>query len=116
MAVHVSMSGNYMPPFFFVFVRKNCKDYLNARVPDGSSGFASKSEWITGDDFALYMEHFIKHTRLTEDKPMFIILDNYQSHLSIKILDLVKENGVVTYFPSHASLKSNLKHTSLRNF
>jgi len=102
MAVPVSM-----PPFF-IFARKNYRDYLNARVPDGSAGFANKSGSITADNFASYMEHFIKHTRLTEDKPMFILLDNYQSYLNIKILDLAKENRVVTYFPPHTSLKSNL--------
>ena len=36
---------------------------------------------------------------------MFILLDNYQLHLNIKILDLAKGNGVVTSFPPHTSLK-----------
>jgi len=68
MAVPVSISGNYKSPFF-VFARKNYRDYFNARVPDSSTEFANRSVWITGDNFALYMEHFIKHTRFTEDKP-----------------------------------------------
>ena len=104
MAVPVSMSGNYILPFF-VFPRKNYRDCFSARVPDCSTGFANKSVWITGENFVLCMEHFIKHTMLTEDKTMFILLDNYQSHLNIKILDLAKENGVVTSFPPHNSLK-----------
>jgi hypothetical protein len=98
------VSGNYIPPFF-LFPRKNYRDYFIARVPDGRAGFANKSGWITGDNFVLYMEHFIKHTRLTEEKPVFILLNNYEAHLKIKILDITKENGVVTSFPSHNSLK-----------
>jgi hypothetical protein len=104
MTVAVSMSGNYIPPFF-VFPPKNYRDYFIARVPDGSAGFANKSGWVTGDNFVLYLEHFIKHTRLTEDKPVFILPDNYQSHIKIKIIDLATENGVVTSFPPRISLK-----------
>jgi hypothetical protein len=64
MAVPVSMSGNYFPPFS-VFPRKYYRDYFIASVPYDSAGFANKSRWITGDNFVLYMEHFTKHTRLT---------------------------------------------------
>jgi hypothetical protein len=53
----------------------------------------------------MYMENFVKHTRLTEDKPAFILLDIYQSHINIKFLDLVEENGVVKSFPPHTYLK-----------
>jgi hypothetical protein len=104
MAVSVRMSGNYIPPFF-VLLRKNYRDYFIARVLDGSTGFANKSGWMTGDNFVLYKEPFIKHTRLTEDKPAFILLYNYQSHLNIKILDLAKESGVMMSFPPHTALK-----------
>jgi hypothetical protein len=41
MALPVSMSGNNIPPFF-VFPRKNYRDYFIARVPDGRAGFANK--------------------------------------------------------------------------
>ena len=57
------------------------------------------------DNFVLYMEHFIKHTRVTKDKPMLILLDSYQPHLDINFLDLSKKNGVVMSFPPHTSLK-----------
>lgn len=47
------------------------------------------------DNFALYVEHFIIHTRVTKDKPVLILPDSYQPHLDINFLDLAKENGVV---------------------
>jgi len=63
MTVSVSISGNYIPPFF-VFPLKNYRDYFIARVPDGSAGFANKSGWMTRVNFVLYVERFIKHTNL----------------------------------------------------
>ena len=59
---------------------------------------------VTGDNFVLSMEHFIKRTSSKKDKPVLILLDSDQSHLDIKVLDLAKENGVVMSFPPHTSL------------
>jgi hypothetical protein len=60
---------------------------------------------VTGDNFVLDRQHFIKHTRVTKDKPVLILLDNHQSRLDIKVLDLGEENGVVPSFPTHTSLQ-----------
>jgi hypothetical protein len=50
---------------------------------------------MTGDDFLLFMEHLIKNTRVTKDRPELLLLNNHQSHLAVKVLDLAKENRVV---------------------
>jgi len=60
---------------------------------------------MTGDNFVLDTKDFIKHTRVTKDKPVLILLDNHQSRLDIKVLDLAEENGVVMSFPPHTSLQ-----------
>jgi hypothetical protein len=61
---------------------------------------------MTGNDFVLFMQHFIKHTRVTKDRPVLLLLDNHQSHLVIKVLVLAKENGAVLLsFPPHISRK-----------
>jgi len=60
---------------------------------------------MTGDNFVLHTKHFIKHTRVTKDKPVLILLDNHQSRLDIKVLDLAEENGVVMSFPPHTPLQ-----------
>jgi hypothetical protein len=69
MALAARASGNSIPPFF-VFPRKNHRGYFIANGPEGSAGSANKSGWMTGDDFLLFMEHFIKHTRVTKDRPV----------------------------------------------
>jgi hypothetical protein len=94
MAVAVSACENPNPQFF-VFTRKNFRDYFIVNGPEGSAGSANKSGWITGDDFLFLMEHFIKHTRVTKYKPVLFLLDNHNSHLSLRVPDLTKENGVV---------------------
>jgi hypothetical protein len=65
MALAVSASGNYIPPFFG-FPRKNYRGCFIANGPEGSAGSANKSGWMTGDDFLLFMEHCIKHTKITK--------------------------------------------------
>jgi hypothetical protein len=61
---------------------------------------------MTGDDFLLFMEHFIKHTRVTKERPVLLLLDIHQSHFAVKVLHLAKENGVVLLsFPPHTSNK-----------
>jgi hypothetical protein len=76
MALAASASGNSIPPFF-VFPRENYRGYFTANGPEGSTGSVNQSGWITGDDFLLFMEHFIKHTRGTKDRPELLLLENH---------------------------------------
>jgi hypothetical protein len=94
MALAVSASGNSIPSFF-VFPRKNYRGYFIGNGPEGSTGSVIKSEWMTEDDLLLFMEHFIKHTRVAEGRLVLLLLDYHQSHLSVKVLDPAKENWVV---------------------
>ena len=59
---------------------------------------------VTGDNFVLSMEHFIKRSGVKKAKPMLILVDSGHSHLDIKVLYFAKENGVVMSFPPHTSL------------
>jgi len=65
---------------------------------------------MTGDNFVLDTQHFIKRTRVSRDKPVLILLDNHQSRLDIKVLDLYrgKWSGNVistSYFSPSATLR-----------
>jgi len=51
-----------------------------------------------------YKGHFIKHTRVTKERPVLLLLDNHCSHLSVDTLNLTKDSGVVMLsFPPHCS-------------
>ena len=104
-ALAVNAVGNSIPPFF-VFPRKNFRDYFLANGPEGSAGSANKSGWMTGQDFKSFMRHFIYHSRATKERPVLLLLDNHKSHLDISVLDLAKESGVVLLsFTPHTSHK-----------
>jgi hypothetical protein len=66
-------------PAFSVFQSKHYQytDYSTASIPDGGAGSANKSGWMTGDNFALFMEHFIKHIKFTKDRPMLFSLGRH---------------------------------------
>ena len=52
------------------------------------------------------MKHFITSTKCSNEQPVLLILDNHETHLSIKTIDLSKEKGVVMLtLPLHCSHK-----------
>ncbi|CAE1245386.1 unnamed protein product [Acanthosepion pharaonis] len=56
------------------------------------------------DLFVDYMLHFIEHTRCTKERPVLLILDNVETHITINTIDLARENGVVLLtLPPHTS-------------
>ena len=56
--------------------------------------------------FAEVIQHFISKTFSSKENPSLLIFDNHESHLSIKALDLAKNNGVtILTMPPHSSHK-----------
>lgn len=105
LALAVSASGNTVPPIF-VFPRKNYRIHFVANGPSGCIGTANKSGWMVQEDFVIFLAHFIKHTRCTKERPVLLLLDNHDSHLSIKGIELCRDNGVVILsLPPHCSHK-----------
>jgi hypothetical protein len=105
MALAVSACGNSIPPYI-VFPRKNYRGYFIANGPEGSTGYANMSGWMTGDDFLLFMEHFIKHTRVTKDRPVLLLLDNHQPHLVVRPCE-GKWGGVTVFLTSYLAKNCN---------
>lgn len=104
-AVAVSAIGNTIPPFF-VFPRVNYKDSFVRGGPLGSSGDANKSGWMKEENFIKYAKHFVQYVKPSKEKPVLLLLDNHNSHLSIEVLEYFKDNGVVLLsFPPHCSHK-----------
>nr|XP_047133687.1 uncharacterized protein LOC124811672 isoform X1 [Hydra vulgaris] len=104
-AVAVSASGNSIPPFF-IFPRVKFKSYFLNGAPDGSAGAANPSGWMTEVQFLQFSHHFVKYARSRKERPVLLLLDNHDSHLSVEALDYFKENGVsVCSFPPHCSHK-----------
>ncbi|XP_011870541.1 PREDICTED: uncharacterized protein LOC105563512 [Vollenhovia emeryi] len=104
-AAAVSAAGNSIPPFF-IFPRVKFRDHFIRDAPTGSAGDANPSGWMNEDSFVKYAHHFVKHARPSTQRPVLLLLDNHDSHLSVEALDYFKENGVtVLSFPPHCSHK-----------
>ncbi|GBL92630.1 hypothetical protein AVEN_123801-1 [Araneus ventricosus] len=57
---------------------------------------------------------FVKYARSSKDRPVLLLLDNHDSHLSIEALNFFKENGVtVCSFPPHCSHKLQPLHCTV---
>ena len=101
----VNAIGNAIPPFL-IFPRVNFKDNMIKGAPAGTVGAAHTSGWMTGENFAQWMQHFIQYSHCSVDHPVLLLMDNHDSHVNIATLDLAKANGIVMVtFPPHCSHK-----------
>ena len=69
------------------------KDLMVPSALPGTVRRAHVSGWMTTDGFYLFVIHFIKSTKCSNEQPVLLILDNHETHLSIKTIDLAKEKG-----------------------
>ena len=89
-----------------VFSRVKLRDHIMKGAPPDSNGVANPPGWMSAACFTRFIRHFIKHTKCSKDHPVILILDNHDSHISIKTIDLSKENGITLLtLPPHCSHK-----------
>ena len=56
--------------------------------------------------FLLWLDHFIKHVKPTENEKILPILDNHSSHCPIGAIEQIRENNIVVLsLPPHISHK-----------
>ena len=89
----VNAHGSCLPPAM-VFPRVNFKSHMINDAPPGTLGLATHSGWMNSELFLDVMMHFIKCTSSSKENPSLLIYDNHESHLSLPVLDMAKENGV----------------------
>lgn len=105
LAIAVSATGNSVAPLF-VFPRVHFKDHFLKMAPPGSVGGANPSGWINEELFLTFLKHFVATVKCTREKPVLLLLDNHDTHLSIAALNYAKESGIVMLsFPPHCSHK-----------
>lgn len=99
----ISAIGTAVPPVF-VFPRVRVTEQMKVGAPPGSLCLTHSSGWMTGDNFELYLKHFIKFTRCSTENRVLIVLDNHESHITPKGLQICKENGIsLVTLPPHTS-------------
>ncbi|KAJ8959923.1 hypothetical protein NQ314_006125 [Rhamnusium bicolor] len=70
------------------------QDHFINGAPEGSIGLASKSGWIDADLFLDVLKYIQKNTRCIKDFPVFLIMDNHESHISINAINCARDNGI----------------------
>lgn len=99
----INALGNSIPPVL-IFPRVHFKDFMIKGAPHGTVGAATPSGWISKDVFLKYLQHFVLHASPTKEKPVLIIMDNHDSHISLVAVDYAKKNNVILLtFPPHTT-------------
>lgn len=105
MIAAVNAIGNSIPPML-IFPRVHFKQFMLIGSPSETTGGASPSGWSNEKLFIQFMEHFIEKVKPSVEKPVILLMDNHESHISIPVINLAKTNGVIliTFHP-HTSHK-----------
>ncbi|XP_054259693.1 uncharacterized protein LOC128984400 [Macrosteles quadrilineatus] len=90
MIAAVNAGGEFMPPML-IFPRKNFKDYMLKGAPPGTIGGANPSGWSNEELFMEFFKHFIKHSCASKENPAILLMDNYESHIFVPIIQLAKD-------------------------
>ena len=99
----VSATGNTIPPMF-ILPRVHYRNHFINTAPHGSVGAANKSGWINVASVPDYLTHVVQNTRCTKEKPILLIMDNHETHMSLAAVDLAKANWIVLLtIPPHTS-------------
>jgi len=99
----VNALGHAIPPMF-IFPRVRYHERLVDGGPAGCIGASHKSGWMTKENFLVFLRHFVKHCKSTIEKPVLLLLDNHESHLSVDGIQFAKDHGVhLLSFPPHCS-------------
>lgn len=105
MLAFISASGNTVPPVF-IFPRVRFSELMVEGGPTGSIALCNKSGWMTGDNFSIAFEHFIKHSKPSKEAPVLLMIDNHESHINLNVVANARKNGVIIVtFPPHCSHK-----------
>ena len=102
----MSPTGHFIPTLL-VFRRKNVKQELMNGTPPGSIHVCHPSAWIQSKIFSHWFLYFIKHTKLTKEDLVILVLDRYYSQTRyLKVITLTPENhDDIIFFPPHSSHK-----------
>ena len=94
---------NFIPPMFIFPRLKYSEMFIRGGPPDCIAA-GNSSGWMTEKEFLVFMDHFIKHAKPTEEEPILSMLDNHNSHIHIEVVEKAKANNVIMLsFPPHCS-------------
>lgn len=101
-----SAAGHYIPPLL-IYPRKRLAPTFLTGAPPSTYGVAHPSGWMQSEIFVQWIQHFIKHTKPTEEHPVLLLLDGHTSHVkNLAVIELARKNFItVLCFPPHTTHK-----------
>lgn len=101
----ISAVGSALPPVY-VFPRTRNPDEYLIDAPISSLALGNHSGWMTGDLFLRVLEHIKQQTNCSIENKILLLLDNHESHITVKGINYCRNNGIVILsFPPHTSHK-----------
>ena len=70
----MSAAGHYIPPIF-IFHKKQKKPEQMDKAQPGSIAEQHISCWMQSEIFVKWFEHFLKHCKVSKERPVLLILD-----------------------------------------
>ncbi|KAJ8890045.1 hypothetical protein PR048_009551 [Dryococelus australis] len=102
----------------YVFPRVRLAEQMKDGAPPGSLCLTHPRGWMTSYNFELYLEHFIELIRCSTENRVLIVLDNNESHITPKELQIHKNNRLtlVTLSPHTSHRLQPLDRTVFKPF
>ncbi|XP_074035914.1 uncharacterized protein [Leptinotarsa decemlineata] len=101
----INTLGIALPPVY-VFPRIRKPDDYLINAPTSSVALGNSSGWMIGDLFLCVLEHIRNHTHCSIENKILLLLDNHESHTTVKAINFCRDNGIVMLsFPPHTSHK-----------
>jgi len=87
-------------------MRFDAKRMMQGVSECGALGLVHSSGWMTAENFFEVLKHLVKYSKCSFDNKILLIMDNHDSHLSLKGLEYCRANGIVVLtLPPHTSNK-----------
>ena len=91
----INATGHCLPPFIIYDAKNLNMDWTKGEVPGTTYG-RSDSGWIDLELFKLwFFKHFLCHA--VSSRPLLLLLDGHNSHYSLEVVELAKENEVIIF-------------------
>ena len=104
--------GDYVPPFV-IFPRQRMLPELQHVCPPGTDVVARKNGWMTTETFIIYLAHFVRDVRCSDESKVLLLVDNNVSHVSLDAINFCRSHGIVILeFPPHTTYKLQLLDVS----
>lgn len=106
----ISATGVALPPVIIMPRKKNQPGFQSGCRIENTlilTNPITGSAWMCRELFAKTIDHIVIHTQSSKERPIILVMDNHESHVSYEGLNKAKECGIhIVTLPAHTSNKT----------